>query len=286
MKIVFSRKGFDSENGGIPSPIFPDGAFCSLPLLATDDKSNTKFDDLLAFDGHSMGKVVRDLSNGNIRPSRRIHFDPDLNKALLPRLAGWRPICGRVIRSASHLRDHGVGIGALILFFGWFRRVELQAGRYHFVRGSEDLHVLFGWLQIGEILAAGPEMTKAAPKWARYHPHFLNNWGAENAVYLASDTLSLAGLSKRIPGGGAFTQYSPELRLTAPNCTRSIWRLPRSFHPKRGRSPLSRHPAERWTIEGDHTILRTFARWQEAVLDTEQCPEAIDWICDIVTTRA
>src|SRR5580765_7517997 len=62
---VFSRKGLDSSIGGIPSPIFPGGAFCSLPALATSDNSNTKFDDL-TFDSHSIGKVVRDLSKGKI----------------------------------------------------------------------------------------------------------------------------------------------------------------------------------------------------------------------------
>ena len=30
MKIIFSRKGFDSANGGVPSPIFPDGMTLSL----------------------------------------------------------------------------------------------------------------------------------------------------------------------------------------------------------------------------------------------------------------
>ena len=31
MKIILSRKGFDSANGGGPSPIFPDGRLLSLP---------------------------------------------------------------------------------------------------------------------------------------------------------------------------------------------------------------------------------------------------------------
>ncbi|MCD6328671.1 hypothetical protein J7M28_14125, partial [bacterium] len=32
MRIIFSRKGFDAANGGVASPIFPDGSFCSLPI--------------------------------------------------------------------------------------------------------------------------------------------------------------------------------------------------------------------------------------------------------------
>src|SRR5436309_2584778 len=77
MKIVFSRKGSDSGAGKIPSPIFPDESFCSLPLLVGQEKSRTRFDDL-TFKGHSLGKVVHDLSKGRIKPSQRIHLDPDL----------------------------------------------------------------------------------------------------------------------------------------------------------------------------------------------------------------
>ncbi len=32
MKIILSRKGFDSSAGGVPSPIFPDGGLLSLPI--------------------------------------------------------------------------------------------------------------------------------------------------------------------------------------------------------------------------------------------------------------
>ena len=32
MRLILSRKGFDSANGGCPSPIFPDGSMLSLPI--------------------------------------------------------------------------------------------------------------------------------------------------------------------------------------------------------------------------------------------------------------
>ena len=44
MKIILSRKGFDSSNGGIPSPILPDGTLLSLPIPAKLD--TISFDDL------------------------------------------------------------------------------------------------------------------------------------------------------------------------------------------------------------------------------------------------
>ncbi len=39
MKVVLSRKGFDSANGGIPSPIMPDGTMLSLPIPLKDENA-------------------------------------------------------------------------------------------------------------------------------------------------------------------------------------------------------------------------------------------------------
>ena len=36
MKVILSRKGFDSANGGILSPIFEDGTMLSFPIPSKD----------------------------------------------------------------------------------------------------------------------------------------------------------------------------------------------------------------------------------------------------------
>lgn len=41
MKVILSRKGMDSEAGGIPSPILPDGTLLSLPI--PDNTSGQKY---------------------------------------------------------------------------------------------------------------------------------------------------------------------------------------------------------------------------------------------------
>ena len=38
MKIILSRKGFDSANGGIVSPIMEDETLISFPIPSEDDK--------------------------------------------------------------------------------------------------------------------------------------------------------------------------------------------------------------------------------------------------------
>ena len=37
MKVIFSRKGFDSGFGGMPSPVLPDGTMLSMPIPSKGD---------------------------------------------------------------------------------------------------------------------------------------------------------------------------------------------------------------------------------------------------------
>lgn len=43
MKVILSRKGFDSSAGCIASPILPDGTLLSLPIPG---ESNTKYSEI------------------------------------------------------------------------------------------------------------------------------------------------------------------------------------------------------------------------------------------------
>ena len=47
MKVILSRKGFDSANGGIASPIFEDGTMLSFPIPSKDhDKDKIAYEEL------------------------------------------------------------------------------------------------------------------------------------------------------------------------------------------------------------------------------------------------
>ncbi len=68
--------------------------------------------------------------------------------------------------------------------------------------------------------------------------------------------------------------------LTAPEATTaSLWQLPDWFYPRDGEIPLTYHsdPA-RWRRASGGMRLRAVTRGQEFILDTEQFPEAIDWV--------
>ena len=48
MKVILSRKGFDSEFGGYPSPILPNGQMISLPI--PDQNEELRYSDVMAGD--------------------------------------------------------------------------------------------------------------------------------------------------------------------------------------------------------------------------------------------
>jgi hypothetical protein len=129
--------------------------------------------------------------------------------------------------------------------------------------------MFFGWLEVGEIwrLWSG---TCQTPDWASDHPHIGAIWG-KNTLYAAATTET--GYQ-----AGVFGFYSDQLVLTAPDMSRSHWRLPKWFYPAERNSMLSYHGSpNRWTCYDNYTDLRSVGRGQEFILDTVDYPEAADW---------
>jgi hypothetical protein len=118
MKIIFSRKGFDSASGGLPSPILPDGRMLSLPI--PDKRSPISYSDI-GWHEYNLGTLVSELTNGRIHASDAAHLDPDLLQGSLVRHASWVPIFGQTGAAQGHLRKTGVEQGDVFLFFGLFR---------------------------------------------------------------------------------------------------------------------------------------------------------------------
>lgn len=283
MKLILSRKGFDSAAGGVPSPVLPDGRLIVLPI--PDDRSLTAYGEL-AQDGEPLGPLVTDLTRGRLTGRDRVHLDPDLLEESLPRPPGWRPLFGQMGQAQGHLRNQGVGPGDLFLFFGLFRDVARGPGGWAFVPEARPRHVLWGWMQVERVLPLdGP--LPAALAWASGHPHCQRR-AANNVLYVARRRLALDGLAEPLPGAGIFSHEAPALRLTAPDADKvSDWRLPAWCQPHGGRPPLSYHADPgRWRRRGDHTALRAVARGQEFVLDAGAYPEALPWAGELIRDHA
>lgn len=261
MRVVLSRKGFDATAGGCASPILPDGTMVSLPI--PDGRSPIRYRDVVAH-GHDVGRLVADLSGGAYTGASRAHLDPDLVPGAFPRKQGWRPIFGQSGGPQTVLARAGVGEGDVFLFFGWFRRAERVRGRWRFVAGAPDLHVLWGWMEVGEVVAVAGR-GGAVPTWAAYHPHVAGGARTNNTLYVAR-------------AAGVFARYDDRLRLTREGAPRSRWSLPAWFEPC-GRPPLGLHHAPwRWRRAGDRVHLQSVARGQELVLDAAAYPEAVPWL--------
>ena len=295
MKIILSRKGFDSANGGCASPILSNtGEMFSLPIPEKfRPETSIRYSDIRA-GNYTLDQFVRDLAPKKTIEMEFAHLDPDLSAASRIRPNGWKPLFGQARAAESHLQKHGVASGDLFLFFGWFRQAEQRQGRFRFVKGAPDLHVVFGWLQV-ELRIPSTDAERLIP-WANDHPHYMRDrftkHGANDSIYVSRDELILDEERVGLPGAGAFPRYTDLLCLTRPcvnECVnemenlRSWWRLPVWFQPAGKESRLSYHEdPNRWRSDGEDTFLRTVGMGQEFVLDCDHYPQAIGWAADLL----
>jgi Nucleotide modification associated domain 3 len=289
VKIIFSRKGFDAENGGVPSPIFSDGRMLSLPIPR---KSQLSYGEIRSPrpEFRHLGELVEHLTGYRMSEHSRAHLDPDLDSFSISRANGWRGIFGQSGRAQRELEGNGVDKGDLFLFFGQFCGVDFKRNRQlrYVNRATATQQVIFGWPRIGRIHHL-PDDTPQIPHWAEYHAH-LKFSGIEpipNVLYVADEKLDV---SSDIPGWGTFQTFSDGLRLTSPvalpdkkgklRLRPSRWQLPAWMNPWREpvkpRQPLTYHcSSDLWKGSGEEfAVLQTQAPGQEFVLDADAYPEA------------
>jgi hypothetical protein len=268
VKLILSRKGFDSSAGGCPSPLIGSRPV-SLPI-PTRQPSPTTYGDL----ANGIAEIVTDLTRGRITREHRCHLDPDLDPTSLPRQPGWRGSLGQVSTAQTHLANNLVTAGDLFLFWGLYRTANrIGGGRWQLTGDSE--HRIFGWLQIGEIHTVGgdPKPALASHPWLASHPHLATGWNSNNTVYVAREELSLPGLRTAFPGFGLL---KTGLRLTAPASHQpSTWTVPAWLNPLHGGTGLTYHPEKRWNPDN---TLRSAARGQEFIADIGERPDALDWL--------
>ena len=217
MKIILSRKGFDSANGGIVSPIMEDGTLLSFPIPSYDRDT---FDDLTYCD-QAYSKILKDLK---YKGEPNCHVDPDLSIGRRKNVIdGWCPIFGQCSSSAAYLtKNVGIKVGDLFLFFGNYHKVECIDGKYQYVKktgnfySDRDLQVVWGYLQVGEIITDPDEQRKYS-----WHPHSIEEMVKDNSnvMFKASDKLSF---NENMPGAGVL-KFREDRVLTAKNCNKATW---------------------------------------------------------------
>jgi len=266
MKVVFSRKGFDTTYGGTPSPILPDGTMISVPIPA-DKNYGPPYSDLQYFDSrtkrqNSFLQLMKSLGKNQYKYQKRkytfsksrAHLDPDLRQESLGlrtrQSQDWRGTIGINGDFAEGFRHEGIGKNDLFLFFGWFQRTKLD-GKAGIRWDCEDeagqkKHVLFGYLQIDRKLDVDKTDSDQIPPWLNNHPHIRAKGDPDyspNVMYIARKELKLdRRMDRKIPGWGTFRydQKAEEtekvrLTLTKPGYSMSRWDLPfpKTVHPRR-----------------------------------------------------
>jgi hypothetical protein len=295
MKIIFSRKGIDSSFGNYASPIMPSGQLCWLPI-PEDNKNKLGLPTYrdIRFEDTNLGTIIEDLSSRRITADKTVHLDPDIFKKHRDRKPNWRPVFGQTSAAESHLRNKGVSVGDVFLFFGWFKQCENVNGKLKYKKSAPDLHVLYGWLQIAEIIKiyeyyASPDLfgsgnLRSIPDWLSEHPHLIGeNYGKSDTLYFSADKLTINGTTTKYPGAGIFNSINDKIILTAGGHTRSIWQLPDWMYPSENKLPLSyNEERDKWLQKDGVTHLRIASRGQEFVLDTSFYPEAYEWLYDLI----
>jgi len=268
MKVILSRKGFDSKFGGYPSPILLDGTLLSLPIPDENDKVTYK---QLFYEGKTYAQIIAELTKGKFSHTN-CHLDPDIrlnDLDISPAPFDWKPAFGQSGIARTHLEKQKIKENDLFLFFGFFREAEEIDGKYQYVKGSKPKHIIWGYLQIGEIILMP---TKEKYPWLGMgmHPHLDRNDKPNNTIFVASDTLTW---DKNKSGAGTL-KYSPELVLTKEGLSCSHWQLPDFLKD----IEISYHSKESWT----ENYFQSASIGQEFVIAADGNEEVEKWAKDLI----
>ena len=228
MKVILSRKGFDSNCGGIPSVIMPNGDLVSMPIPSPGDVYSY---DQLWYGEKTYRQILKELAPKKSFP--RCHLDPDIDSSRLAnKPCGWKPAFGQCSTSASYLHNTvDVSPNDIFLFFGNFRRVEEVDGQYHFVSRTGDFYrdkpiqVIWGYLQVGEIIT-NPRKIKADYPW---HPHAVGSHLRDKTNMLVVPRKRLSFAPSR-PGCGLL-KYDVARVLTKRGASKAIWKFNKVYSP-------------------------------------------------------
>lgn len=273
MKIILSRKGFDSSAGGCASPILPDGTLLSLPIPGV---SKTKYSDI-SYRGEKYSEIIEKLNHSFFESNvETCHLDPDIRKNVRRNpIADWQPAFGQTDNAQGQLRNAGVDVGDIFLFFGWFHSVD-ENYRYieykkrnptnDFYRYAE-LQVVYGYMQVGKIINDPEEI-----KNYYWHPHSEGNYGKNNTLYIPSEKLLISG--KDYGSGYGILDFDEKRVLTKEHFSRANWERKEFLLPDKvygDKKNSSSKPRETIYYAG---------QWQELVIN--ESPGLLEWVVDII----
>lgn len=234
MKIVFSRKGFDSSYGGFPSIILPEemgSKMISFPIpetnfaqcgwLASDlsfilnDRSKLSLKDIFVQLG--IADKIR-LSGKGIANADdvKFHFDPEIQS--VENIRSYAAF-GQSGAASSHLLSKGIESGDVFLFFGTFKKTLLEHGKITYDSAMHEIQAIWGYMIVDDIIHVNRITESQVEKYPdiKTHLHYLNkeNEEGENIIICGSRF-------------GTF-DYAVKYCLTKLGYKKSFWELPDFF---------------------------------------------------------
>lgn len=276
MKIVLSRKGADSGNCKASNLVlfYNLGQSEIIMIPIPNDEDKIAYKDIIFSRNYERDLYTKGyLKSYNIDLSSHCHLDPNL--ANYYEDLNFLGSVGQVGSSQTHLENQKVEIGDVFIFFGRFDFQKISTDNVETI--MKDKHVMFGYLQIGEIIypnkLTAQERTFYEKKypWLASQPH----WNFEkykdtgnNCIYIAREKCSF---DENIKGYGMF-KFNENLILTKKGKTISKWNLPK---------PL-RHLNISYHDKSSHklTYFQSAMRGQEFVI--EESKKAEKWAENLI----
>ncbi len=262
MKIIFSRKGFDSKAGGFPSLIFPDNQLFSIPIPSSTshcDYSRLTF----KYRDEPIQNILNQVTKNKIHNGSRhecnyaqavqgCHHDPMFIKEKN------RFSLGQTSGAKSHLRKQGIKPDDIFLFYGWFKRISLIDGNWRYVKSERDLHLIWSWMTVDEVIKLdnSDQRNSALNKFPELsvHPHMAKDCSWKpNTIYLSKEH--------------CLPQFSNIRCLTDTKNYggRSTWRLPMCLN-----QPQAFTHLKSFSPDNTDVIIRYCGYGQEFVLDLDK----------------
>jgi len=279
MKIIFSRKGFDSAAGGYASPIFPDGTLWSIPI--PDNNNKMCYKDLkFTYESESISNILNDFCHKRLvtagkgapcdyaSEDTKCHYDPQLMRDGNSK----RIVLGQADAADGHLREHKVGKDDIFLFYGWYKEIKKTNNKWKYVRKTPDLHLIWGYMKVDKVIRLGTEeenknILKTYP-FLKDHPHLETSFCEEsikgnNSLYISA------------PEKYRYFKYDENKCLTNINSEsirRSEWRLPSFFNQPDAFTFLKE---KNFKLDGSDVIITYSGYGQEFILDLDKVSDEI-----------
>ncbi|MBM7095736.1 hypothetical protein JSY36_08220 [Bacillus sp. H-16] len=295
MKLVLSRKGFDTGSGGCFSPYdHHSGRYIWFPIpekknhysntinyadvrIKEDYFNNPKYEAgnlselykrLL---GHNRIKMGNSKACSIDDVGLSAHFDPMLGEPpWMERGSGLKIGKGfGQSNAAPHLLKQEVGAGSVFLFFGGFKSIHNHYSGHYF----------YGWMKVKERIDNYDKALQAAEEYnLGDHPHLTESaFQKLNFIYTPEEWLFE---DLEVPGCGYFTALNDSLLLSrSKDRNKSEWLLPKCFYKQ-----LTQAYKNSWVDLGDDFCTVKTGRGQEYVTELSAAGEA--WLRQLFKRNA